>query len=498
MTSCRIPPPAVARRRDRQHPLTTWVAFAQDGAGALYHDRIIATQQLQDLPPDEDELTDIDGLPRSFHAEAIVSRNERGDDTFDEQGISIGGFRETTRMGHVLARRDPVPQQSRPLRRPWPTAALGGAVNAAGNATCTSTAVGAWTTASACSIRPHRHCCATSTASSCRPSRFAGASSEWTNDPRRTAAAGRVRARRNLYGHARRRLRCRRRRCRRAGRTVDVGAAMDRRRLVPRHAWPHHPRRTRRAGVRARRQPGHVRGDRLAGTARQPRSSTCSPAMAISASDRCMDRRHAPRAGAIGTTTGVSRLGPGSVLGCVADQQRHRGRLLPYRLPVRALELECRARRHPLIVRRRFRRPVCERLPALPGEQHARLRRQPQRPRCSRTNSYSAQTVPRQAHALGPEPRCNSTRRGSDGQSDSWQVSLDQAFPLHEGSAAVDLDRLRLVAIPRRQSMPPVRPRLRCTAGATSPTACPSMAARAGRMAMAAMARSAAPTSTSA
>lgn len=67
--------------------------------GGAYVDRIIAPQQLQDLPPDEDELVDSDGLPRSFYAEAIVSRNEYGDDSFDEQGISAGGFRETSAWG---------------------------------------------------------------------------------------------------------------------------------------------------------------------------------------------------------------------------------------------------------------------------------------------------------------------------------------------------------------------------------------------------------------
>ena len=83
--------------------LATWAARAQDAAesqdGEAYVDRIIAPQQLQDLPPDEGELADIDGLPRSFHAEAVVSRNEYGDDSFDEQGISAGGFWETSTWG---------------------------------------------------------------------------------------------------------------------------------------------------------------------------------------------------------------------------------------------------------------------------------------------------------------------------------------------------------------------------------------------------------------
>lgn len=88
--------------------LATCPARAQDAVGSLrtveprgeaYVDRIIAPQQLQALPPDEDELVDGGGLPRSFHAEAVVSRNEYGNDSFDEQGISAGGFWETQAWG---------------------------------------------------------------------------------------------------------------------------------------------------------------------------------------------------------------------------------------------------------------------------------------------------------------------------------------------------------------------------------------------------------------
>lgn len=82
--------------------LATCAARAQDAVASqdeAYVDRIIAPQQLQALPPDEDELADSGGLPRSFHAEAVVSRNEYGDDNFDEQGISVGGFWETSAWG---------------------------------------------------------------------------------------------------------------------------------------------------------------------------------------------------------------------------------------------------------------------------------------------------------------------------------------------------------------------------------------------------------------
>jgi len=64
-----------------------------------YRDRIIAPSQLQALPADQDDEDDTDGPQRGFHLEAIASRTERGDDSYDEQGISIGGFRETSGLG---------------------------------------------------------------------------------------------------------------------------------------------------------------------------------------------------------------------------------------------------------------------------------------------------------------------------------------------------------------------------------------------------------------
>ncbi|MFL6593536.1 MAG: carboxypeptidase-like regulatory domain-containing protein [Luteimonas sp.] len=66
-----------------------------------YRDRIIAPQQLQDLPPDDEEEDASAGAPRSYHAEAIASRNERGDDSFDEQGVSVGGYWETQAWGSL-------------------------------------------------------------------------------------------------------------------------------------------------------------------------------------------------------------------------------------------------------------------------------------------------------------------------------------------------------------------------------------------------------------
>ncbi|MFC3717255.1 carboxypeptidase-like regulatory domain-containing protein [Luteimonas soli] len=82
--------------------LSMGAARAQEAAGAAqepYVDRIISPQQLQPLPPEDDETADDTGLPRSFRIEAVASRNEYGDDSFDEQGLSIGGFRETASWG---------------------------------------------------------------------------------------------------------------------------------------------------------------------------------------------------------------------------------------------------------------------------------------------------------------------------------------------------------------------------------------------------------------
>ena len=75
---------------------------AEPTEAAPYHDRIIAPRQLEDLPPDADEDEDTShGLPRSYHAQAIASRSERGDDSFDEQGLSVGGFWETADWGSL-------------------------------------------------------------------------------------------------------------------------------------------------------------------------------------------------------------------------------------------------------------------------------------------------------------------------------------------------------------------------------------------------------------
>ena len=64
-----------------------------------YRDRVIAPESLQPLPPDEDEAIDSDGLPRSLQAELNLSHSERGSESFDEQGVSAGGLWETATLG---------------------------------------------------------------------------------------------------------------------------------------------------------------------------------------------------------------------------------------------------------------------------------------------------------------------------------------------------------------------------------------------------------------
>ena len=49
-----------------------------DGAAEPYRDRIIASAELEDLPPDEDEAVASGGAPRAAHVDVIASRNRIG------------------------------------------------------------------------------------------------------------------------------------------------------------------------------------------------------------------------------------------------------------------------------------------------------------------------------------------------------------------------------------------------------------------------------------
>ncbi|MBW8368592.1 MAG: carboxypeptidase-like regulatory domain-containing protein [Arenimonas sp.] len=70
-----------------------------DGEPAPYQDRVIDAGSLQELPPDEDAAVDTSGLPRSIDVQLLLSRTDRGGESFNEQGLALGGFWETTDLG---------------------------------------------------------------------------------------------------------------------------------------------------------------------------------------------------------------------------------------------------------------------------------------------------------------------------------------------------------------------------------------------------------------
>lgn len=93
--------------RARATALAAAVALALAGPAPAqtpdtpYRDRIIAPDQLQPLSPDEDEEAGFDtsGPPRSLRIDLGLSRNERGDEAFDELGLNASGFWETAALG---------------------------------------------------------------------------------------------------------------------------------------------------------------------------------------------------------------------------------------------------------------------------------------------------------------------------------------------------------------------------------------------------------------
>lgn len=74
-------------------------AFPQEAEPPAYQDRIIAEADLAPLPEDEGDTFNADGLPRSLDVQLLVSRTERGSETFNEQGLTLSGFRETMDHG---------------------------------------------------------------------------------------------------------------------------------------------------------------------------------------------------------------------------------------------------------------------------------------------------------------------------------------------------------------------------------------------------------------
>ena len=64
-----------------------------------WSDNVINPDELPPLAEDEETSYDGTGLPRSFRAEVIGSRTERGNDTIHEYGLRFGGFRDTLAHG---------------------------------------------------------------------------------------------------------------------------------------------------------------------------------------------------------------------------------------------------------------------------------------------------------------------------------------------------------------------------------------------------------------
>lgn len=90
-------------------------AQAPDPEGEAWADNVIAPEDLAPLPVDETVDFDPSGLPRSFRAELLAGRTERGGDSFSEVGVSLGGFRETERFG-TLSLEATVLESDRNLR----------------------------------------------------------------------------------------------------------------------------------------------------------------------------------------------------------------------------------------------------------------------------------------------------------------------------------------------------------------------------------------------
>ena len=72
---------------------------APEPEGEPWSDNVISPDRLAPLPEDDAQDFDPSGLPRSFQAELLAARTERGNDTFSEYGLRLGGFRETEAWG---------------------------------------------------------------------------------------------------------------------------------------------------------------------------------------------------------------------------------------------------------------------------------------------------------------------------------------------------------------------------------------------------------------
>lgn len=102
----RLPPVPLALAAGVAFALAGSLAQAQSPAPAApapapYRDRVIASDQLAPLPPDEDEAEAeaLQGPPRSLRLELNASRTERANQSFEEHGLGAEGFWESATLG---------------------------------------------------------------------------------------------------------------------------------------------------------------------------------------------------------------------------------------------------------------------------------------------------------------------------------------------------------------------------------------------------------------
>ena len=87
-------------------PFLAFDGLVDEPTGAaepVYQDRVIASERLAELPPDEDEATTLDGPPRAYHVEAIAQRTDVFGEPRLEFGTAFGGYLGTADWGDLSA-----------------------------------------------------------------------------------------------------------------------------------------------------------------------------------------------------------------------------------------------------------------------------------------------------------------------------------------------------------------------------------------------------------
>lgn len=80
-------------------PLDPAASAVPVGGQAPYQDKLIDPARLPALPPEEDEVDNPNGLPREVRVDASWGRSERGDRRFDERGVAVSGQWDTAQWG---------------------------------------------------------------------------------------------------------------------------------------------------------------------------------------------------------------------------------------------------------------------------------------------------------------------------------------------------------------------------------------------------------------